>query len=61
MGYAIVGRGLGFSGDVLAGYMARVVLVIGLSTLLQAVMGHGLSMISDPILYHPWQLSQLLQ
>lgn len=47
-GYAIVGRGLGFSGDVLAGYMARVVLVIGLSTLLQAVMGHGLSMISGP-------------
>lgn len=47
-GYAIVGLGLGFEGDQLATYMGRVVLMIGLSTLIQAVAGHKLSMISGP-------------
>ena len=47
-GYAIVGLGLGMSGDVLAAYMGRVVLMIGISTLSQAMLGHRLSMISGP-------------
>lgn len=47
-GYAIVGLGLGFSGDVLASYMGRVVLMIGVSTLAQALFGHRLSMVSGP-------------
>lgn len=47
-GYAIVGSGLGLTGNVLAEYMGRIVLVIGLSTLIQAVVGHNLSMISGP-------------
>lgn len=47
-GYAIVGLGLQFTGDEMAGYMARVVLMIGISTLLQTVFGHRLSMVSGP-------------
>lgn len=47
-GYAIVGLGLEFSGDEMAGYMARVVLMIGICTLLQAIFGHRLSMVSGP-------------
>ncbi len=47
-GYAIVGVGLGFTGNELAAYMGRVVLMIGVSTLIQAVMGHRLSLISGP-------------
>lgn len=47
-GYAIVGVGVGFSEEVLAGYMGRVVLMIGISTLIQATLGHRLSMVSGP-------------
>lgn len=47
-GYAIVGVGLGLTGDILASYMARVVLVIGISTLIQTLFGHRLSMVSGP-------------
>ena len=47
-GYSIVGLGLGFEGDMLGTYMSRVVLMIGVSTLIQAAMGHRLSMISGP-------------
>ncbi|MCR3956750.1 MAG: purine/pyrimidine permease [Gudongella sp.] len=47
-GYAIVGVGLGLSGDVLANYMARVAFVLGVSTLMQTIFGHRLSMISGP-------------
>src|SRR5699024_5197181 len=47
-GYAIVGTGLGFSGDTLANYMGRIVLMIGVSTLVQVTMGYRLSMISGP-------------
>lgn len=47
-GYAIVGLGLGFSGDTLASYMGRVVLMIGISTLAQSLIGHRLSMVSGP-------------
>jgi xanthine/uracil permease len=47
-GYAIVGLGLGLSGDELASYMARVVLMIGVSTLAQVVSGHRLAMVSGP-------------
>lgn len=47
-GYAIVGVGVGFSEEVLAGYMGRVVLMIGITTLVQATLGHKLSMVSGP-------------
>ncbi len=47
-GYAIVGVGVGFSETVLAGYMSRVVLIIGISTLAQVTLGHKLSMVSGP-------------
>lgn len=47
-GYAIVGVGLGFTGDDLASYMGRIVLMIGVSTLIQTIMGYRLSMISGP-------------
>ncbi|MGO1468514.1 MAG: uracil-xanthine permease family protein [Tissierella sp.] len=47
-GYSIVGLGLGFEGNMLGAYMGRVVLMIGVSTLIQAVMGYRLSMISGP-------------
>lgn len=47
-GYAIVGLGLGLTGSELASYMARVVLMIGIATLVQASAGHRLSMVSGP-------------
>jgi xanthine/uracil permease len=47
-GFAIVGLGLGFEGEVLTAYMAAVVLMIGLSTLLQATVGHRMAMVSGP-------------
>lgn len=47
-GYAIVGLGLGFTGEALAGYMATVVLMIGLSTLVQTYLGHRFAMVSGP-------------
>lgn len=47
-GYAIVGVGLGFTGDDLASYMGRIVLMIGISTLIQTIMGYRLGMISGP-------------
>lgn len=47
-GYSIVGKGLGFEGQDLCLYMTRVVFVIGASTLLQALFGHRLAMISGP-------------
>lgn len=47
-GYAIVGISIGFTDSELAGYMARVVLMIGVSTLIQTLAGHRLSMVSGP-------------
>lgn len=47
-GYAIVGVGLDLKGNILGEYMGRVVLMIGISTLIQVVSGHKLSMISGP-------------
>ncbi|WP_159446031.1 uracil-xanthine permease family protein [Carnobacterium iners] len=47
-GYAIVGKGLNLDDAVLAEYMGRIVLMIGLSTLIQTIAGHKLSMISGP-------------
>ncbi|MDP9364882.1 MAG: purine/pyrimidine permease, partial [Chloroflexota bacterium] len=48
LGIAIVGVGLGLEGDALAGYMGRVVLMIGLATLAQTVAGHRWAMLSGP-------------
>lgn len=47
-GYAIVGVGLGLKGNILGEYMGRIVLMIGISTLVQVLRGHRLSMISGP-------------
>ncbi|HMM22426.1 MAG TPA: solute carrier family 23 protein [Selenomonadales bacterium] len=47
-GYSIVGLGLQLKGDDMANYMARVVLMIGVCTLVQAIAGHRLSMVSGP-------------
>ncbi|MBD3205660.1 hypothetical protein GF319_04845 [Candidatus Bathyarchaeota archaeon] len=47
-GYAIVGVGLGFKGEILASYMSTVVLMIGSSTLIQSYLGHRFSMVSGP-------------
>lgn len=47
-GFAIVGIGIGFTEGELSRYMSRIVLMIGVSTLLQAYYGHRLSMISGP-------------
>ena len=47
-GYAIVGVSVDFSENELSSYMARVVLMIGVSTLVQVLSGHKLSMVSGP-------------
>lgn len=47
-GYAIVGIGIGLDSSELSGYMSRVVLMIGVSTLVQAAWGHKLAMVSGP-------------
>lgn len=47
-GFALVGIALGLRGDALAGYMGRVVLMIGLATLVQVAFGHRLAMLSGP-------------
>ena len=47
-GYSIVGLGVGLEGSEMAQYMGRVVLVIGISTLVQALAGHRFSMVSGP-------------
>lgn len=47
-GYSIVGVGLGLTGEELGVYMARVVFVIGVCTLVQVLFGHKLSMVSGP-------------
>jgi NCS2 family nucleobase:cation symporter-2 len=47
-GYSIVGINVGFTPEELSGYMARVVLMIGVSTLIQVMAGHKLSMVSGP-------------
>lgn len=47
-GYAIVGTGMGLTGNILAEYIGRVVLMIGISTLIQVLCGHTLAMISGP-------------
>ncbi|MCL4822647.1 MAG: purine/pyrimidine permease [Anaerolineales bacterium] len=47
-GYAIVGIGLGLEGAELSGYMTRIVLMIGIATLVQAAWGHRLAMVSGP-------------
>ncbi|MBV8653691.1 MAG: hypothetical protein JO255_19665, partial [Alphaproteobacteria bacterium] len=47
-GYAIVGIGLGFDGAKMTTYISAVVLTIGLSTLLQAWLGHRMAMVSGP-------------
>lgn len=47
-GYAIVGVELGFTGQVLARYMATTVFMIGVSTLCQLMLGHRFTMVSGP-------------
>ena len=47
-GYAIVGEGLKFEGPRMTTYISAVVLNIGLSTLLQALLGHRMAMVSGP-------------
>lgn len=47
-GYAIVGVGLQFEGAELTRYMSAVLLTIGLSTGLQAYLGHRFAMVSGP-------------
>lgn len=47
-GYAIVGIEMGFDSAGLSAYMSSIVLTIGLSTLLQAWLGHRLAMVSGP-------------
>jgi xanthine/uracil permease len=47
-GYAIVGVGLELTGEVLARYMATIVLMIGVSTLVQTYFGHRFTMVSGP-------------
>lgn len=47
-GYVIVGIGLGFAGAEFSGYMGRVVLMIGVSTLVQASFGHKFPMATGP-------------
>ena len=47
-GYVIVGVGLGFTGMEFSGYMGRVVLMIGVSTLVQASCGHRFAMATGP-------------
>ncbi|OFZ53394.1 MAG: hypothetical protein A2428_09995 [Bdellovibrionales bacterium RIFOXYC1_FULL_54_43] len=47
-GYAIVGTAMGFDGPALTRYMSAVVLTIGMSTLVQAWLGHRFAMVSGP-------------
>jgi xanthine/uracil permease len=47
-GYAIVGVGLNFHGARMTTYISAVVLTIGLSTLLQAWLGHRMAMVHGP-------------
>ncbi len=47
-GYAIVGVGLNFEGARMTTYISSVVLTIGLSTLLQAWIGHRMAMVHGP-------------
>jgi xanthine/uracil permease len=47
-GYAIVGVGLDFQGARMTTYISAVVLTIGLSTLLQAWLGHRMAMVHGP-------------
>jgi len=47
-GYVIVGLGLGMAGAELAGYMTRVVFMIGVCTLIQVLTGHKFAMVSGP-------------
>lgn len=47
-GYSIVGVGIELTPQELGAYMARVVLMIGISTLVQLLSGHQLSMVSGP-------------
>lgn len=47
-GYAIVGVGLEFEGEELTRYMSAIVLTIGISTLIQAFIGHKMAMVAGP-------------
>lgn len=47
-GYAIVGVGLDFRGSRMTTYISAVVLTIGISTLLQAWLGHRMAMVHGP-------------
>jgi len=47
-GYAVVGTGLGFDGPELGNYMSRVVLMVGITTIVQVVCGHRFAMVSGP-------------
>jgi xanthine/uracil permease len=47
-GYAIVGVGLNFQGERMTTYISAVVLTIGISTLMQAWLGHRMAMVSGP-------------
>lgn len=47
-GYAIVGVGLEFEGAELNRYMSAIILTIGISTLVQALLGHRMAMVAGP-------------
>lgn len=47
-GYVIVGVGLELEGEELTKFMSAVVLTIGISTLLQALLGHKMAMVAGP-------------
>jgi len=51
-GYAIVGVGLNFQGARMTTYISAVVLTIGVSTLLQAWLGHRMAMVHGPNVIH---------
>lgn len=47
-GYAVVGIGIDLTGSEFASYMATIVLMVGLSTLAQSILGHRFAMVSGP-------------
>lgn len=47
-GYALVGLGLELEGQEMMNYMSAIVLTIGISTLIQALAGHKMAMVSGP-------------
>lgn len=47
-GYALVGLGLELEGQEMMNYMSAIILTIGISTLIQALAGHKMAMVSGP-------------